>query len=1137
MSALHFILRSLWHYRRAHLGLLAGTVLAAAILTGALVVGDSVGYTLQTYAMQRLGRVQLAVTSGEKTFSTALLTPLKAALNAPQPLTADDDAPRRRVVSCALALPGMAIYQDESGKKMQVNRVQALGVDRNFWTFARDMRGAMANLSGDTRLAMREVSLYTRLERRECALDIRLAEQLGVKPGDTVALRISKPGLLSRDAPLSSREEDTSARANFKVKFIAGDDLMGRFSLAAGQLPPYNFFTSREDLQQLAEVEDQANLLLAGAGTDVEGLESALRSVWKPEFSGLKAVQRGNVLQLESKGIFLDAATEKAALALPGAQGALTYLVNGLESGGRATPYSFMTAGGPLTEGLRDDEIVINAWLAEQLGVAEGGQVSVKYYEVLPSNKFIERTRAFTVKRVGTMEEFAAEKALVPEFPGLSNVESCKDWKIGMPMDEQLLKDTANEDYWKQYHETPKALVTLAAGQSMWANRFGRLTGVRFATGLASASMWFVNVGNLGMLKEQLPMSDYLLAAIGHRLSPRDAGMEVRDVGAEAERAAKKSGELGGLFLGMSFFLLGAALVLTGLLYAFGAQQRAEEAGVLAALGYTRARIRALLLGEALLVALPGAVIGAELGMVYAWALLIGLANYWQDAVGRIPILFYPNAPSLVYGIVGTIVCALIAAWVTVRRLLKHSVNDLLRADFTQPFSAKPTGRAWFFAEYICWLSTAGMVGYALYAPPADPAETFFTSGFLALAGGLIFAWRRLSPEKASTAGAPTIASLARMNAARRRGRSLAMVASLASGGFLVLATSAMQSDVHANADKRWAGTGGFAFYGESTVPILDPQELAKAMPGITPYGLRVYDGDDASCLNLNQAIRPRVIGVDDAVFTELKAFVEGGDETLWSLLDRNLGDKAIPALVGDSDTAMWTLKKTTGVEKGDLIPYRDDAGREVNLKLVGKLPMRMSVFQGTVLISAKNFTELWPSREGFRAFLIDAPADGGGEVIEKLRNKFDRSGLDIVPATTRLAMFHAVEGTYLSMFLVLGGIGLLLGATATGVVVLRNLLERRREIALLRALGFTPRDVFRLIFAEYGRLLVLAAAIGAVASGVVMIPALHDAHGVGSIAARLAAFALVIGSAALCALAGLRIGLRNTATNSLNAE
>ena len=67
---------------------------------------------------------------------------------------------------------------------------------------------------------------------------------------------------------------------------------------------------------------------------------------------------------------------------------------------------------------------------------------------------------------------------------------------------------------------------------------------------------------------------------------------------------------------------------------------------------------------------------------------------------------------------------------------------------------------------------------------------------------------------------------------------------------------------------------------------------------------------------------------------------------------------------------------KTAGIEKGDLIPYRDDAGREVNLKLVGKLPMRMSVFQGTVLISAKNFTELWPSREGFRAFLIDAPAE-----------------------------------------------------------------------------------------------------------------------------------------------------------------
>ena len=55
---------------------------------------------------------------------------------------------------------------------------------------------------------------------------------------------------------------------------------------------------------------------------------------------------------------------------------------------------------------------------------------------------------------------------------------------------------------------------------------------------------------------------------------------------------------------------------------------------------------------------------------------------------------------------------------------------------------------------------------------------------------------------------------------------------------------------------------------------------------------------------------------------------------------------------------------------------YRDGAGHDVKLKLVGKLPMRMSVFQGTVLVSAKNFTKLWPASEGFRVFLLDAPVD-----------------------------------------------------------------------------------------------------------------------------------------------------------------
>lgn len=118
----------------------------------------------------------------------------------------------------------MAIIQNnETGSRAQVNNVQAVGVDAEFWKLA---------------------GTAIELGRREVALNQHLAQSLGAKVGDTVALRIPKPGLLSRDAPLSSREEETSARANFTVKAIAGDDQFGRFSLAREPAPTREFFSS-----------------------------------------------------------------------------------------------------------------------------------------------------------------------------------------------------------------------------------------------------------------------------------------------------------------------------------------------------------------------------------------------------------------------------------------------------------------------------------------------------------------------------------------------------------------------------------------------------------------------------------------------------------------------------------------------------------------------------------------------------------------------------------------------------------------------------------------------------------------------------------------------------------------------------
>src|SRR4029078_9338483 len=87
--------------------------------------------------------------------------------------------------------------------------------------------------------------------------------------------------------------------------------------------------------------------------------------------------------------------------------------------------------------------------------------------------------------------------------------------------------------------------------------------------------------------------------------------------------------------------------------------------------------------------------------------------------------------------------------------------------------------------------------------------------------------------------------------------------------------------------------------------------------------------------------------------------------------------------------------------------------------------------------------------------------------------------GFDAQKTTERLAEFLAVQNTYLSTFQSLGGLGLLLGTFGLATVQLRNVLERRGELALLRATGFRRRRLAQLVMIENGLLLLGGLAVG----------------------------------------------------------
>jgi ABC-type lipoprotein release transport system permease subunit len=999
----------------------------------------------------------------------------------------------------------------------RANQVQVLGVDDRFWKLAGHPAG-LSSAAAD-----------------EVILNQPLAEQLGAKVGDSILLRVEKPSLLSREAPISP-QEDFALALRARVGGIVGESQLGRFSLQASQVPPFNAFVPLASLSERLEMPGRANLLLVPQRTRETTLtpDDALRQTWQLADAELelRPVPNNGGLELRTRRVFLDPAAAAAGMAAgSNTAGVLTYFVNELRLADRDTPYSMVTAmGAPVVPAeMRDDEILVNQWLSDDLGAKPGDTLSLVYYVIATARKLEERTNHFTVRAVVPMEGAAADRTLMPDFPGLDKAESTHDWDTSLPIHLERVRPK-DEAYWKEHRGTPKAFVTLAAGQAMWTNRFGNLTAVRYAPGTDAAEV-----------------SQRILRT----LTPAAVGLSFQPVRQQALAASDQAQDFGQLFLGFSFFLIIAALLLTALLFQFGIEKRATEIGTLLALGFTPKLVRRLFLGEGAILAALGALVGVPGGIAYAQAMLYGLSTLWRSAVGTSALRYHATSQTLVIGGVSGLMVAIVTLWLALRRQARQPARELL-AEGGDTERRLPAGRS-SRGIWIGWLASALavlMIGLAgMRQQTADP-EVFFMAGTLLLISGLGFAAALLSALASSdTAAQPALGSMGLRNATRRRRRSLATIGLLACGSFLVAAIGVFKLESNDAVRKRSSGTGGFGLIGESTLPLVHDLNTeqgrqffglgANDLPGVRVVPMRVRDGEDASCLNLNRAQRPRLLGVRAELLNERHAFTfariaPGHDaDSPWLLLNAREPDGAIPA-IGDAASIQWAL----GKKVGDTLDYTDDRGREFKVRLVGALAN--SILQGSLLIGENPFLDRFPSESGYRMFLIDVQPHEPNHmstVAATLSRATQDYGMQLTPAARRLAAFNAVQNTYLNTFQVLGGLGLLLGSIGLGVVVLRNVLERRGELALLLAVGFRLRSLKWLVLSEHGALLLIGLLIGTVAAFVAVLPTLLMPGVNLPVRSLCWTLSAVLASGALWTWAATWLALRGGMLNALRNE
>ncbi|MFM8469954.1 MAG: ABC transporter permease, partial [Limisphaerales bacterium] len=500
MTLRTLILRSLRFHARSHLGVLLGATLGSAILIGALLVGDSVRGSLRDMALARLGKIEAAMATGDRLFRAELATSLKAAP--------------------VLALPGTANSADGSRR---ANRVHVLGVDESFWKLAA------------------KAPAFTNVPPDSVVLNEALAQQLAAKPGDEVLLRVSKVSALSQDVALTTRDGQTVA-LRLRVHAVVGAEELGRFSLQANQVAPFNAFVPLDLLQNKAAASGRANVVVTSRALRLppkERMARARNSLHSPLIHlgvvqatpimtlaeteaalfanqllpanlsladaqlSLRPLTNYPALELRTERIFLDRHVARGAVEaieefrlrsvasitqgeelakLYRPQPILTYLATLLRAGTNATAYPMVTAAGaPLVPAdLRDDEIVVNQWLADQLQLKPGAELELSYFLPDSGARLTEATNRFRVRSIVPMQMPWADRTLMPDFPGIASAERIGDWDAGFPLTHRKLVD---DPYWKQWRGTPKAFVSLSAGRKMWGNRFGDTTAVRFPAG------------------------------------------------------------------------------------------------------------------------------------------------------------------------------------------------------------------------------------------------------------------------------------------------------------------------------------------------------------------------------------------------------------------------------------------------------------------------------------------------------------------------------------------------------------------------------------------------------------------------------------------------------------------------------
>lgn len=560
---------------------------------------------------------------------------------------------------------------------------------------------------------------------------------------------------------------------------------------------------------------------------------------------------------------------------------------------------------------------------------------------------------------------------------------------------------------------------------------------------------------------------------LAERLAPTlPTGIEV--VTGDQQTAEAIAGFTEGLdFLGAALLGFAAVAVLVGAFiihntFRILVAQRTRELALFRALGASARQVVAMVLAEALAVALLASVVGVALGIGVAQALRAGM-----DAVGLGP----PEGPltltlrtvvvALLVGVVVTLVSALLPA---------------VRASRVPPVAAMQatTARQAERPVRVRWRVLVLLGG-------AAAVTAGLVTDVLALTGGgavlVVLAVLLLAPllagPVASVVGSPlrgVVGRLARENATRDPRRTSATASALVIGIALVVFTAIVASST----EQSIRSSLDDAFPGDLAVRSANPYLT------VSPEAQDAVRGAEGVAVASAVRIAPAEL---DGVGTTLTAVDATTIERVYAadasidLADLGAGVLAPEAAVADGS-----------VRVGDVVTARLTSEVPVDLEVVG------TVGDGPVsgwVVAAPTWDRLGGGSDAALLLVAlegDVDREAGRSAVADALAAFPLLSVE----TTSEQVAGAVDQVeaFLVLFTGLLALALLIAVLGIANTLALSVVERTREIGLLRAVGMTRGQVRRMVAGESVVTALFGAVVGAstgLAVGWVVVTALAD--------------------------------------------